>query len=99
MATVVVASLVNVAGTQLPPWTGTGKPATAQEQSDWSKHNHDPLVPIIGGFVIGGFLIALAGKLPGLAEAFAAAFLITSLLLNGIPLVNAASNLSTNLGK
>jgi hypothetical protein len=80
MATVVVASAVNVAGTALPTASDAGK---------------DPLIPIVAGFVIGGILLAVAGAAPGLAEAFAAAFLITSLLSNGTPVINAVTGLTT----
>lgn len=58
--------------------------------------SRDPIIPVIGGFIVGAFLLALAEEAPMLAELFAAAYAITSLTANGTPLINAATKITSN---
>lgn len=57
--------------------------------------NHDPIPSMVGSFVVLLALVALAGAGPfgNVAVAFAAAFLITSGLLNLKPIISAFSSL------
>lgn len=61
-----------------------------------SSKGKDPIIPIVGGFVVGAFLLAVAGSAPELAELFAAAFAITSLTANGQPLINAVTQITSS---
>jgi len=80
---VVLASAINVSGTVIPHGT------------NWAARNHDPFIPIIGGFIVGGVLLGIAQSERRLAESFAAAFLITSALENATPLINALTALTS----
>ena len=45
------------------------------------------VTPIIGGFVLGGFLFAIGAANEKLGSQFAALILVTALLINGVPLL------------
>jgi hypothetical protein len=81
---VVIASAFNVAGTFM---------ASSQD------YKKDPFVPVIAGFVIGTLLLALYQVAPELAEAFGVAFMITSTLENGKPVIDALTVITQNGGK
>lgn len=52
--------------------------------------------PIIGGFLLGVFLLGMAAIDSGLGDAFAILVIIAALLTNGLTAINAATN---TLGK
>lgn len=64
-----------------------------------TQRKDDPIITIIAGFVVGAFLLAVAGEAPQLAELFAAAYAITSLTTNGTPLINAVNGITTSQQK
>lgn len=48
-------------------------------------HNKTVSIPIIGGFVVTTLLLVASRPVPKLAEMFAGAYFITSILTNGMP--------------
>lgn len=58
----------------------------------------DPIITIIGGFIVGAFLLAIAEAAPKLAELFAAAYAITSFTVNGKTLIDAANAITSTSG-
>lgn len=90
---VVLASAANAAGAIIPPWEGQKSAPTSAQTQAWSNHNHDPFVPVITGFIVGAILLGIAQAVPELALAFAGAFTITSLLINGQPMIAGLDNI------
>lgn len=51
-------------------------------------HNRTITIPIVGGFVVTTILLFVARPVPKLAEMFAGAYFITSMLTNGGPAID-----------
>lgn len=64
------------------------------EEGDVIRKPSDPFIPIIGGFVVGAILLAVADTAPELATLFGAAFAITSFTTNGKPFLDAVIKLT-----
>ena len=56
-------------------------------------HNRTITIPVIGGFVVTTILLAVSRPAPRLAELFAGAYFITSLLTNGAPAIEMVNKL------
>jgi hypothetical protein len=54
-------------------------------------------LPLFGGLVVTTVLLAAAGPVPMIAEAFAAAYLVTSLANNGGPLIDTVTGTTAAL--